>query len=560
MQLKTFFLFLLLLVPQIVGAVIEVSSDRNPVHVNESFQLFFESEETPAGDPDFSPLQQFFAVLNTSQSNSISIINGDYQRSIKWTLQVMPKQAGDFVIPAIHFGDDKTKPFPITVKPASQSSTDSGNDLIFELSADRESVSVQGQVIISMRLMVNNNISAYQFGDLEVDNLDVVIEPMGEVQRYQTQLGDQPYLVLEKKLALFPQQSGQLKINSVLGEVRLVPESNSLFDPFQARGEIKSVNSPELILEVSGIDSAFSGQHWLPSTSVRLSDVWQEDLDKLKAGEPVTRTLMLVAEGLTAAQLPALDQDDVDGLKQYPDQPVLNDQRTSRGIVGVRQQKIALIPTAGGTYTLPEIVIPWWNVYTQKEEYARVPARTIQVAADPATKPKAVAEPIAPVQETATPPTLEPTVKIIEQSNHFWVWVSLFLACGWLASGIMWWFSRHRSVSTVKKQNHQAPSLRSVSKVLKAACMDNDANASRKALLSWANAMGLSVSFDNLNSVGHYFGDPLKTEIGDLNQSLYGVEQTNWSGEVLWQICEKISAEGKPVEYVEEDELVALNP
>ncbi len=564
MRLKTYFLFLLLLIPQLSSAVIEVSSDRNPVHENESFQLFFESDETPDGDPDFSPIQQFFAVLNTSQSNSISIINGDYKRSIKWTLQVMPKQAGDFVIPAIHFGEDSTEPFPVTVKPATQSSTDPGNDLIFEVSADRESVSVQGQVIISMRLMVNNNISAYQFGDLEVESLDVVIEPMGEVQRYQTRLGDQPYLVLEKKLALFPQQSGQLKINPVQGEVRLVPESNSIFDPFQARGEIKSVNSPELILEVSGIDSAFSGQHWLPSTSVRLSDVWQEDLDKLVAGEPVTRTLMLVAEGLTAAQLPALDQDDVDGIKQYPDQPVLDDQRTSRGIVGARQQKVALIPTAGGTYTLPEIVIPWWNVKTQKEEFARVPARTIQVAADPSAKPEpvpeSIPESISSEQEVTTAPALEPTVEIFHQRNHFWVWVSLFLACGWLASGILWWFSRRRSVSTVAKRNDQTPSLHSVNKILKAACINNDAKATRNALLSWANAMVLSDSFDNLNSVGHYFGDPLKAEINSLNQSLYGIEQTDWSGEVLWQTCEKITTEVKPVVQVEEDELVALNP
>ena len=560
MRVKIFFLFLLLIFPQLVGAAIEVSIDRTPVHVNQSFQLFFESDETPDGDPDFSPLQQFFSVLNSSQSNSISIINGDYQRSIKWTLQVVPKQAGDFVIPAIHFGDDKTDPFPITVKPAAQSATDSGSDLIFELSADRESVSVQGQVIISMRLMSNSNISAYQFGDLEVENLDVVIEPLGEVQRFQTQLGDQAYLVLEKKLALFPQQSGQLKINPVLGEVRLVPQSNSLFDPFQTRGEIKSVNSPELILEVSGIDTAFNGQHWLPSTSVRLNDVWQEDLSKLVAGEPVTRTLMLVADGLTAAQLPTLGQDDIDGLKQYPDQPTLSDQRTSRGIVGVRQQKIALIPTAAGTYTLPEIVIPWWNVYTQKEEYARVPARTIQVTGDPATTLEAATELVSPEPRIATPLVVEPEIAVVEQTSRFWVWLSLFLTCGWLVSVLLWWLSRRRSISVVTASKEKGMSLRQANRALKAACLANDANAVRETLLDWANTLGLSVSFNNLNSTGRYFGEPLKSEINSLNQSLYGVEQTAWTGEGLWLICESISADAKPGSRQEEDQLVALNP
>ncbi len=179
---------------------------------------------------------------------------------------------------------------------------------------------------------------------------------------------------------------------------------------------------------------------------------------------------------------------------------------------------------------------------------------------EPAEKPESIPESISSEQEVTTAPALEPTVEIFQQRNHFWVWVSLFLACGWLASGILWWFSRRRSVSTVAKRNDQTPSLHSVNKILKAACINNDAKATRNALLSWANAMVLSDSFDNLNSVGHYFGDPLKAEINSLNQSLYGIEQTDWSGEVLWQTCEKITTEVKPVVQVEEDELVALNP
>jgi len=560
MYLKTYFLFVLLLIPQFAGAAIEVSTDRSPVHVNESFQLFFEADETPDGDPDFSPLQQFFRVLNSSQNNKISIINGDYQRSIKWTLQVMPKQVGDIVIPAIHFGDDKTEPFPVSVKPAAQSSSGTDSDLIFELSADRESVAVQGQVIISMRLMVNSNISAYQFGDLEVENLDVVIEPMGEVQRNQTRLGDQDYLVLEQKLAIFPQQSGQLKINPVLGEVRLVPQSNSIFDPFQTRGEIKSVNSPELILEVTGIDAAFNGQNWLPSTSVRLSDVWQDDLSKLVAGEPVTRTLVLVAEGLTAAQLPALGQEDVNGLKQYPDQPVLNDQRTSRGIVGVRQQKIALIPTSAGSYTLPEIVIPWWNVYTRKEEFARIPSRTIEVAGDPAAKPEAVVEPLEPEAETTAAQATMQTETVVEQSNSFWIWLSLLLACGWLASGIVWWVNRRQSMPVRDERSKPEMSLRQASKALKSACLASDAGAAREALLNWVKALDIAMHFDNLNSVGFYFGEPLKSQIDCLNQSLYGVEQSAWSGDSLWQTCTTIADSVEAYQTPETDELATLNP
>ena len=267
MKQQLIFLFLLLMVNGLAGAAITVTIDRQPVHVNESFQLFFEASESPDDDPDFSPLQQYFVILNTSQNSQISIINGDYKRSIKWTLQLMPKQVGEIIVPAIKFGDDKTESFQVSVKPAAQSSPGSKSGLIFELSVDRDSVAVQGQVIVSMRLMSNVNISAYQFGELITDNMDVVIEPLDEVKRYQTRIGDQAYLVLEQKHAMFPQQSGRLTIPPVMGEVRVSTQSRSVFDPFQSQGEIRRVSSAELNIDVTGIEPQFSGQHWLPMGS-----------------------------------------------------------------------------------------------------------------------------------------------------------------------------------------------------------------------------------------------------------------------------------------------------
>ncbi len=557
MKLIHLFLFLLLSVSSVLEAAINVSMDRNQVHVNESFQLFFEADESPDEDPDFSPLQQHFVILNTSQNSSISIINGDYQRSIKWTLQLMPRQVGEIVVPSIHFGDDKTSPFSVSVKPVSQSAAGSGNGLIFELSADRESVAVQGQTIITMRLMSDTNITAYEFGDLAVENIDVVTEPLGDVKRFQTRLGDKAYLVLEQKFALFPQNRGTMIIKPVLGQVRLSAPSRSVFDPFQTRGEIRSVHSPELKIEVTGIQATFSGQHWLPSSNLRLSEVWQEDFDNLVAGEPITRTIMLVAEGLTAAQLPIVEQAEVDGIKQYPDQAVLNDQRGEQGIVGVRQQKVALIPTAGGNYRLPEISVHWWNTNTKQQEVASIPARVIRVAAPQVNT--------APVVEAAPQPvsTNEPAAargEVVQQTNRFWIWLSLFLACGWLLSTLLWWWNR-RNNSQLSSESSQTPvNLRLATKKLKQACESNDASVVRVALLEWAQALDIDVNFNHLNELAGYFNEPLKSQINSMNQSLYGSNAESWQGREIWRSCESIADDIGTKETVSGESLTALNP
>ena len=47
---------------QQVAAGVQVSIDRNPVQVNESFQLDFSLDADPDRDPDFSALQHDFLI------------------------------------------------------------------------------------------------------------------------------------------------------------------------------------------------------------------------------------------------------------------------------------------------------------------------------------------------------------------------------------------------------------------------------------------------------------------------------------------------------------------
>jgi hypothetical protein len=72
-----------------------VSVDRNPVPVNESFELLFSTDYTPDHDPDFSPLQRHFTILGNNRGSSFSLVDGNYRRNIEWTLQLMPKQVGE---------------------------------------------------------------------------------------------------------------------------------------------------------------------------------------------------------------------------------------------------------------------------------------------------------------------------------------------------------------------------------------------------------------------------------------------------------------------------------
>ncbi|MCZ6797571.1 MAG: BatD family protein [Gammaproteobacteria bacterium] len=534
----------LMLFAGLAGAEISVSIDRNPVHVNQSFQLYFEADGPVDGEPDFSLLPQHFAVLNNSQTSSISIINGEYRRSIKWTLQLMPGRAGDFIVPAIHFGKQKTRPFQVTVKPANQASAPASGGLTIELVADKSSLYVQSQVVVTIRLMSDSYLSRLKIGNLEFNNMDVVVESLGNDSQYQTTVNDREYLVWERKIALFPQQSGTLEIKPVLAEVKLSAGSRSLFDPFRTSGQVVRLRSQGLTLEILTVADSFKAQHWLPSSGIQLTEDWQGDLGQLSAGLPVTRTLTLTAEGLTAAQLPDLSRQDIQGIKQYPDKPTLEDRRSGAGIIGKRQQKIALVATSEGRYILPEISIPWWNLNTEQLEFARIPSRTLEIRAGADTATSSL--PASGAGSTVTDGSVA-TPRKRPQPNYFWVWLSVFLGAGWTASLLIWWFIRRGSQGGANKRSEPVEMrYGKAGKRLQQACASNNAVDAREAMLIWANALKPGHRFTNLNQVTHFFGNPLKQHIDALNQSLYGQSTGEWSGDKLWSSCEQTLSILKP--------------
>jgi hypothetical protein len=547
--LGTVLLWALLVAP--LAAAVDVTIDRNPVQVNESFQLVFSTDHSPARDPDFSVLQQNFLVLGNNRSNSISIINGEYQRSVKWTLQLMAKQIGEYTIPAIRFGDERSEPFQVTVNPSSLASVPHDQQVL-EVTADRSEVYVQGQVIVTMRLLSATDISAYEFGKIPAQDLDLVIEPLGDPRQYQTRIADRSYLVLEQQFALFPQRSGQLDIPPLLGEVRL--PSRSSFDPFNTGGEIRRIRSQPLTLDVKPIPAELAGEYWLPAERVELREKWPDDLGGLVAGEPITRSIQLIADGVTAAQLPEIELQAIDGIKQYPDQPVLRDERSSQGMRALRAQKVALIPGAAGVYRVPPIAVKWWNRATETVETATLPGRELVIAAaaeDNAGEPQSVTVTPASVQAGEADETDRPP--------DFWVWLSLLLACGWAASAVYWWFASRRAQAT-EPAPVAAVNLRAASSALRQACEDDDAKAARAALLPWGQALLAPRHVANLNALEQYLGAEFRREVEVLNQSLYAAGGASWHGQALWTLCQRLQRDQAPGKSTTTSGLAPLNP
>lgn len=554
---KIFFLLLLLsFVPaNVLAAQISVSFDRNPVSLNESFQIIFTANDTPDKDPDFTPLEQDFEILGQSQSSNSSWVNGQSSRIIQWTLNVMAKHSGSLIVPEVKFGDDVSQPTPILVTEATvNKAVDTDDDLFLEVEATPESPYVQSQVLFSVRLYRRVDITQAALNEPELG--DAVIEKLGDDSNYNTQINGVNYLVTERKYAIFPQKSGSVSIKPLVLTAEVVANSRPDFNGFfsSRTTRTKKVLSKAVTLEVKPVPATFTGQHWLSAEQLVLKEEWSGDNQQMKVGEPLTRTLTLLAKGTTVGQLPELNAGKTDEqLKTYPDQPVLREQKKPDGLIAFREEKIAVIPSKAGFYKLPAIEIPWFNSRSQKMEIAKIPETTITALEAAGILPD-MAVPVAPATaqqqqkvEQATPIINQP------QQQNIWLWVSVFLGLGWLAT-LIYFLVKRPAKKPVMEKNEREIGLEASVKSLKKACADNNAAAAKDALLAWGRQKSGAAS---LGAIAAESDARLRDEILHLNQILYGKGVEQWQGKKLFQAFVENKAR-KKIAATDDDKLEPL--
>lgn len=508
------------------AAEIQVSVDRNPVNLNESFQITFSASAEPDGSPDFSPLRENFEILNQQRSSNASWINGKSSRTEQWALNVMAKQAGELLIPPIAFGSDTSKPIKVMVTDAP--ATASSNEEVFlEVQATPEDPYVQSQVLYTLKLYRRVQITQASLNEPEIK--DAVVEKLGEDSTYSTQVNGMDYWVTERKYAIFPQQSGSLTIAPLTLTAEVVSTQRPRFNGFFNRQitETRRVSSKAISLNVRPIPQEYRDPVWLSAESLELTESWSDNGLQTKEGEPLTRTIRLTAKGTTVGQLPELaGQLAIDGIKTYPDQPLLNEDKQSDGLMAVREEKIAYIPSKTGAYTLPALTISWFNSKTQKTEVARLPEVTIKAlpAAD-ASQPTAPASTSLQTQTDVATPAAPAADQV-----RVWQGISAFLALGWLST-LLWWQVR-RKQRPVEKQAVQNTAEPHDDKALKLACKNNDPQAAKTALLNWGKHR---FAADSLTGIADHCAETLRNEILALNRCLYAADPTDWQGQPLWQ-------------------------
>ena len=525
------------------AAELTASVDRSRLNSGETVELTLEtSDVTQFGKPDLTALEALFEVRGTRQVNQLNTLNGDNRATTRWIITLLPKENGSVVIPPLQLGDAQSQPITVQVVESDTRENKNSLDPVFiQASLDQSSVYVQAQAILTLRIY--HSVSLYDDSSLTpLQIADARIEQLGDTRTYEKDLNGVRHGVIEMRYAIYPQHSGLLTIAPQTFSATLVDTQPSQDANAQGPkpGKLMRVSSAEIPLTVKPKPLTYPvDAPWLPARSLSLSESWNPEPEHTQVGDSMTRSLTLKVEGLASSQLPALPATDVNGLRRYPDQPVLSNQSTDRGIVGSREEREALVPSRSGAIDLPTVDVVWWNTFEDHLEHSSLPARTLQVANNPSLQ---VDTPAGTLQVSAV------------DNDVLWWWKlsTLILACTTLLGFGLWW--RARWQPAVHRAAQTGPSPRTLMDDIKRASQANDPQATRQALDAWARQQP-----ETLADMAARFV-PLSDALDGLNGALYSETGQHWQGEDLWRAIRTIPATERVQDPVGDSGLPPLYP
>jgi hypothetical protein len=532
--------------------VLQASVDRPVVRENESFTYTVRAEGPVRGEPEIGALERDFDVLQTAKNSRVQFVSGQTSQITEWQLQLMPKGTGAFSLPALRVGNAFTNSVELQVI-AAESGGSAPADIFMELEAEPSLVYVQSQVLFTLRLFIGVSTGRATLTNPQITGGEAILEKLGEDNQFQTMRGGRSFIVRERRFAIFPQAPGTLTVGPAIFEAMVIPD--------RGFSRVQRFRSGSLDLSVQpAVPPPPSAPNaiWLPARSVRLSDTWSDAEAVLPVGIPQTRTVTIEADGLLETQLPDLSLEQQAGIRQYPDQPVLERDVTREGLRSRRSVSLAVIAQTPGEVTLAGVELPWWNVTEQRWETATLPPRTLRFA------PSSESSPAAPAPQ----PAVEAPPRAAPQSG-VWPIVSAALAAGWLLTVIAGWLLWRRTrdkrtdsgAARAAAQNGTAPpkgNQRLLLRTLRAACGANDGQTARTALLQWASLRFADEPPRSLGALASLLPAGIARAVLDLEAHLYGGLPGRWDGQDLSAQLAALEAVGENATRPKDDGLLPL--
>ena len=349
-------LLALILLPIALLGNTKGSVDKNALYRGDSVTYTI---SVSGRDVEFPSITEIggYPILSTSGAQNISVINGDFQKTVSKSYIFTPKASIE--IPSykvlVNGGVEMTRTISIKIV---EPSHDSSAPVVLDINLSKVNVHVGEVVRFDLTFKKKPTIPVYKleiedpkFEDFWVQKLKGVKEGV-----------DGEYTTQTYSYLLFAQKSGVLKIPSVTANIgQLSQQKRRGVDPFfnSAFGQsvkYTKVFSNALSLEVEALPN---GLELYGDFDIKV-DV---DTKSVRANKPLNLTIKV--EGLGNIDDVRKFELDLPDAVIYANEPLIKSHVVGDKYLGYFEQKIVII--AESSYTIPPLKLRYFDEETQKE-------------------------------------------------------------------------------------------------------------------------------------------------------------------------------------------------
>jgi hypothetical protein len=347
----------------------------------------------------------------------------------------------------------------------------------------------------------------------------IVVLPEDTPANISEQINGQTYAGISRTYFIYPQQAGDFKLPPAQFTVpyaKAPPKTTQVV-----------LTLPSLTFHADIPAAARDLDYFLPTTRLTMRQKWSSPLNKLRVGDTVERTIVITALRMQGMLIPPLQLQAPTGIRIYPDEPKVQDQKTDRGefISGSRIESAKYFIQKEGDYTLPAIELRWWNLSSNRLVTATIPAVHFTAAPNPSY----VAE-LPPEPEVVTTAQPRPA-----SSWGKYRWILTAAPMLFLALAILWFAYRYlpKLASILKRrQERHLHAEAAYFRNLVRACLNNKPQDAYQWLLRWLE------SSNPKETLNHFLvrseDEQLTQQINALTETLFGRDSVNiWNGRFM---------------------------
>ncbi|HLH53532.1 MAG TPA: BatD family protein [Verrucomicrobiae bacterium] len=359
------------------AATFTASLDRDTITLGETATLSLTFE---GGSPDnvpMPPANPNLQVVEGGTSTQFKFINGQSSSTITHSFRLIPRQPGDYTIPAmtVDVSGEKLSSQPVVLKVVKPNAPapdaiNSGTELAFlKLILPRKQVYVGESFTAQLQLHLLNRVQGVNQVQLTAFPADgFSVGKMIEGQRRQVQVGNGIYTVIPIEVALKAIKSGPLTIGpvtfSMVIELPSAGRQRDIFDPFGMfnHGEQKQISVATAAEQVQSLTVPHQDAPPDFNGAIgRFTMNMTAGPTNVSAGDPITVRIQISGRGsLDGLTLP--EQPGWNDFKTYPptakvettDQLGLQGTKTFEQIVTPQNSEIKALPPVSFSFFDPD--------------------------------------------------------------------------------------------------------------------------------------------------------------------------------------------------------------